>query len=59
MDQEQKFPSYSIKELCTVYKVSNKTMNKWLLTVPDLGVYVGKRFTPMQVKKIFNQLEKP
>lgn len=56
---EEKYTSYSLKELCNLYSVSKKTMYKWLSTVPDLGDYLGKRFTPMQVKKIFDKLERP
>jgi hypothetical protein len=59
MENDVKFPSYSKQELAIIYKVSYKTMKKWLITVPDLGVYVGKKYTPKQVKEIFNHLERP
>lgn len=51
---------YTIGELCNIYSVTNKTMNRWL---KPHAVTVGKRngryYTALQVKIIFDLLGLP
>ena len=49
----------SKKELQQAYNVSVKTLRSWLRTVPDLGHYNGKAFTPNQVSIIIKHLGTP
>lgn len=54
-----KIQAYSRKELTEEYRVSLKTFNRWISGIKDLGEYVGKSFTPAQVKKIVDHIGEP
>jgi len=63
--KQEKITSYSKKELAYAYKVSTKTLNRWLIPhLKELGLtrlqYVKiKVFTPAQIKVIFEVLGEP
>lgn len=51
---------YTIGELCNIYAVTNKTMNRWLKPhAPAIGVRNGRYYTALQVKTIFEILGLP
>ena len=58
--QPVKIRPYTTKELCTMYEITGRTFNTWLL--PFKGV-IGKRmgyyYTILQVERIFEKLGSP
>ena len=50
---------YNKKELREQYGIGPDTLNAWLAEVPDLGEYVGRCFTPEQVRKIYEHCGPP
>lgn len=55
-----KLKPYNTKDLCTLYGVSYKTMQKWLEKIKDqLGERVGKKWSVSQVEVIFKKYGRP
>jgi len=54
-----KIRAQSVKTLAASYNVSRRTIRRWLLKVPELGVRDGYYYTPCQVKKIYAHLGEP
>ena len=51
---------YTIGELCLIYAVTNKTMNRWLKPhAATVGKRNGRYYTALQVKTIFDLLGLP
>lgn len=51
---------YTMKELCKIYQVSDKTMRKWLLPFADqIGKRQGHIYNVAQVVVIFKNLGVP
>lgn len=51
---------YSMKELCEIYEVSDKTMRKWLQPFADqIGKRQGHIYNVAQVATIFRNLGVP
>lgn len=51
---------YTMKELCEIYKVSDKTMRKWLLPFAEqIGKRQGHIYNVAQVVTIFTNLGVP
>lgn len=51
---------YSKKELCSLYDVSYKTLQRWLTPFQEkIGEYIAKRYTVKQVQTIFECLGEP
>ena len=54
------FKSFSIKEICNIYKISRVTWNKWYkMKKKMIGEKIGGKFTPKQVKIIFEEFGSP
>ena len=57
---EVKIQAYSKLELATLYKVSRKTLYRWLCPFnQEIGEYRGRCFTPKQIELIFKKLGYP
>nr|WP_276898483.1 hypothetical protein [Pedobacter kyonggii] len=56
---EVRIQPYSKKELRALYNVSRTTLRVWIAKISDLGDYIGGRYTPNQIEKIFNHIGKP
>ncbi|MFD2581509.1 hypothetical protein ACFSR6_03345 [Pedobacter vanadiisoli] len=56
---EVRIQPYSKKELRALYGVSRTTLRVWISKIADLGDYIGGRYTPNQIAKIFNHIGKP
>jgi hypothetical protein len=51
---------YSLTELANIYGVTNRTMKNWIEPHQELvGVKIGRLFTVLQVKVIFEKLGLP
>lgn len=51
---------YTIKELCKIYQVSDKTMRKWLSPFSDqIGKRQGHIYNVAQINVIFSNLGVP
>lgn len=60
LKEPAKVQPYNMKELCKLYRVSDKTMRKWLNEIKgDLGEKVGRLYNVNQVKTIFEKLGRP
>ncbi|WP_113636090.1 helix-turn-helix domain-containing protein [Nubsella zeaxanthinifaciens] len=51
--------AYTKKQLAAFYGVSRSTFRRWINQISDLGEYIGKTYTPAQVKKIVEHLGTP
>ncbi len=49
----------SKKELCNEYKISYRTLKIWTEKVKGLGQYIGGKYTPLQVRKIYEHVGAP
>ena len=57
---ENKLTGFNKKSLARQYKVSPKTLEKWLKPIEKkVGEYTGRMFTPVQVKVIYEHLGEP
>jgi len=51
---------YTMGELCSIYQVTNKTMNTWLRPHSEvIGKREGRYFTALQVEIIFEKIGLP
>ncbi len=51
---------YSMKQLCKIYEVKNKTMQKWIKSIHnELGNRHGHTYNTTQVAIIFNRFGNP
>lgn len=51
---------YTMKELCNIYQISDKTLRKWLLPFAgEIGKRNGNIYTVAQVQVIFKNLGVP
>lgn len=51
---------YSLTELAGIYGVTNRTMKNWIAPHQDaVGIKVGRLYTTLQVKTIFEKLGLP
>ena len=51
---------YSVKEIATVFSVSDRTIKKWIEPFePEIGRKQGRYYTVLQVKMIFEKLGVP
>ena len=51
---------YSKKELCVLYGVDPKTLNRWLANYEEgIGKKIGRYYNVVQVKIIFDKLGHP
>ena len=59
-DRENKIRAMSKLELANAYDVSSKTFASWITPFKEeIGNYLGRAFTPKQVRKIFELLGNP
>jgi len=57
---EPKIRAMSKTELANAYQVSIKTFSRWIQPFKEeIGKYLGRAYTPKQVRKIFNLLGEP
>ena len=57
---ERKIRAMSKTELANAYQVSLKTFSKWITPFKEkIGNYLGRAYTPKQVRKIFELLGCP
>ncbi len=57
---ENKLTGINKKALAGKYKVSTKTLEKWLKPIEKkVGEYSGRMFTPVQIKVIYEHLGEP
>jgi len=57
---EAKIKAYSKKELCALYNISYRVLKVWLTPFKNkIGKYKGLKYTPAQVKIIFEVLGEP
>ena len=60
MDNSTPIKPYSKNELAQLYGVSLHTLIKWLHPFAEqIGQYVGRCYTPKQIKIIFNLIGEP
>jgi len=60
MDEPKFIKALTQKELYVAYGITRKTFMVWIKPFePIIGEYVGKCYTPAQVKKIFELLGEP
>jgi hypothetical protein len=51
---------YTIKELCALYQICDKTLSRWLQPFrPQIGMPNGRFYTVLQVEMIFTKLGVP
>ncbi len=62
MSEEKEVPikAYNKYQLCFLYNIGAKAFNEWLKPFDeDIGKQRGKKYTPDQVRKIFEHLGTP
>ena len=51
---------YSMKELCKIYGIKTKTMQKWLKSIEsELGRRIGQKYSIVQIALIFEKFGTP
>lgn len=59
-NREPKIQAMSKTEVANAYNVSLKTLASWIKPHKDkIGRYLGRAFTPKQIRIIFNLLGEP
>lgn len=60
LQEKTRLKAYSNKELAIIYKVSSRTMQRWISPFKgEIGLRNGHYYTPKQTKVIFEKLGIP